>query len=322
MDSLPTISVITPSYNKGEFLEQCILSVLQQEYPHVQYIIIDGGSTDNSVAIIRKYESQLAFWVSEPDHGQSHAINKGFAHATGDLVAWLNADDFYLPGAFSTVAQIYTHNPNASFYFGDGYRVDIHGRPIRAFFPPGTHTFNREALLFGLNYIMQQATFINRRFLVEIKGLNTDLHYGLDTDLWIRLSASAPPEPVPAKLAAIREYEDTKSIQGGFPRVEELRRIAELHSGLPITPGVLCYFLDTLHRYSRQLPETFPPSFLNELERFWASTAQLLWQYGARPDGFPETPAPPPATLPPPSKHKWLSLLRRFLWWRKRRAIS
>ena len=284
----PKITVVTPSFNQGRFLETCIRSVLEQEYPHVEYIIIDGGSTDNSVSIIKKYASRLAYWVSEPDAGQSEAINKGWSHATGDLVAWLNADDFYLPGAFQAVAAAYRQHPDASFYFGDGFRVDESGKPTRSFFPEGTHFFNREALLFGLNYIMQQATFINRRILASIGGLNPKLHYGMDTDLWIRLSAVAPPVPVPAKLAAIREYPDTKTGRGAFERVEELRSIAESHTGMAMTPGVLLYFLDTLHRYAQAHPNVYTMEYLAAIRQFWRATGKLLRNMGARPDGFPD----------------------------------
>lgn len=300
----PKISVVTPSFNQGRFLETCIRSVLEQEYPNVEYIIIDGGSTDNSVAIIKKYALRLAYWVSEADAGQSDAINKGLSYATGDLVAWLNADDFYLPGAFQAVAATYRKHPDASFYFGDGYRVDENGKPTCSFFPKGTHFFNREALLFGLNYIMQQATFINRRILESIGGLNPKLHYGMDTDLWIRLSAVAPPVPVPAKLAAIREYPDTKTSRGAFERIEELRQIAEDHTGMAMTPGVLLYFLDTLHRYAQAHPSVYTTEYLKAIRQFWQATGKLLRNVGARPDGFPD-----PAALKEKRHKTWLRRL-------------
>ena len=127
----PRISVVTPSFNQGRFLGQCLRSVLEQDHPDVEYLVVDGGSTDESVALIRAVEGRLAWWVSEPDGGQSDAINKRFARATGEVVAWLNADDFYLPGALSRVARGYEQDPAASFYFGDGRLLRTHTSPVQ-----------------------------------------------------------------------------------------------------------------------------------------------------------------------------------------------
>jgi glycosyltransferase involved in cell wall biosynthesis len=283
----PRITVITPSYNQGRFLNDCIESILAQRYPNLEYIVIDGGSTDESLGILERQRRHISYWVSEPDGGQSEAINKGFRKATGDLVAWLNADDFYLPGAFQTVAEVYRKHPDASFYFGDGLRVDEAGRTLSRFSPRTNDTFDRTALLFGLNYVLQPATFINRLHLARIPHLDTELRYGLDTDLWLRLSAFAAPMAIPACLAASREYETTKTSSGSFHRVEELRRIAEKHSGLALTPGALCYFLDTLHRLARSRPDVYPPAFLTDIEWFWKVVRGFLRPFGARHDGFP-----------------------------------
>lgn len=124
LERAPTISVITPAFNQAEFIERTILSVLNQNYPKTEYIIIDGGSTDGTVDVIRKYESELAFWISEKDQGQTHAINKGLQRATGDLVAFQNSDDVYLPGAFWAVAQSYLQDPNADVFYGDFLHID------------------------------------------------------------------------------------------------------------------------------------------------------------------------------------------------------
>jgi len=129
--SYPKISVVTPSYNQAEFLERTILSVLNQNYPNLEYIIIDGGSTDGSVEIIKKYEKYLAYWVSEKDRGQAHALNKGFEKSTGDLIGWQNSDDIYLPGAFFKVAEAYKKKPNYDVYFGSVYFVDRDDKIIR-----------------------------------------------------------------------------------------------------------------------------------------------------------------------------------------------
>jgi hypothetical protein len=262
-------------------------SVFGQGYPALEFIVIDGGSSDGSVQIIKANEARLAFWCSEPDEGQADAINKGLRMATGELVAWLNADDFYLPGALMCVARAYRQNPHASFYFGDGLRVDKNGEPLGRFFPGGRVSFDLRAFIYGLNHLLQPATFIHHAKLLEVGLLDPALRYGLDSDLWIRLAAHAPPSPVTAMLAASREYPQTKTASGSFKRVEELRRVAEKYGGVAMTPGALCYFLDTLHRLAREREDVFPESYQHSIQTFWAATSNLLALYGAGPDGFP-----------------------------------
>ncbi|HYE37786.1 glycosyltransferase family 2 protein [Methylocaldum sp.] len=286
--TLPKITIITPSYNQGLFLEQCIDSVLDQNYSNLEYFIFDGGSTDKSVEVIRKYQQHLSYWISESDEGQSDAINKGFKRANGDIVAWLNADDYYLPGAFDLVSETYKERPDAAFYFGNGLRVTEERVTKGSFFPVGRVQFNLDALVFGLNYILQPAVFINHTYLLKAGLLDPALHYGMDTDLWIRLAHEAPPVAINRLLAASREYSNTKTATGGFERIEELRQIAQKHSGMAFTPGVLCYFLDTLHQFSREHEDIFPQDFRHHIESFWGSTSQLLKRYGATQDGFPE----------------------------------
>ena len=283
----PKISVIVPSLNQGRYLQQCIESILSQEYPHLELIIIDGESKDNSVAVIRTYESNLHYWTSEPDGGQSNAINKGFRQATGDLVAWLNADDFYLEKALNKVVRAYQENRDAPFYFGNGFRVDQQGYKKCDFISNGDFVFNREALLYGLNYILQPATFINSIFLKKIGDLDETLHYGMDSDLWMRLSEEAEPVYIKEYLAASREYEQTKTSTGSFQRCEELRLTSKKHTGVEMTPGNLCYFLDTLHRYSSEREDIFPEEFRKNIEAFWCKAQQLLSDYGCDSSGFP-----------------------------------
>ena len=294
----PKISIITPSFNQGIYLDDCIQSILGQDYPNLEYFIIDGGSKDQSIRIIKKYEEQLSGWVSEPDQGQSDAINKGIKSASGDLIAWLNADDYYLPGALQTIAATYLQHPEAPFFFGDGLRVDEKKSQSRQFFQTGIVSFDRTALIFGLNYILQPATFIRRASLEKIGYLDVNLHYAMDTDLWLRLSLEAEPVPVQAVLAVSREHGSTKTATGSFKRLEELRQVAEKHSDTPVTPGYLCYFLDTLERYMREHDDVYPPAYREKLLEFWSLTGNLLAQYNARPDGFPTHPTtnPKPAS--------------------------
>jgi glycosyltransferase involved in cell wall biosynthesis len=276
----PRISVVTPSLNQGEFLEACIQSVLDQGYPNLEYIIVDGGSNDGSVDIIRKFEGHLAHWVSEPDEGQSHAINKGLRSATGELVTWLNADDFLYPGALQAMADAWLADPNASFYWGNGNRVDRDGAMRFRHYPDADVFFDRNALIEGLNYILQPATFMNRTVLESVGFLDESLHYGMDSDLWIRLSASAEPVRVSACIAANREYDDTKSLSGSFERVEELRRLAERYSGDPMTPGALWYYLHTLHDHMLQNPKSYPKGALQIAASHWHAVEMQMAKKG------------------------------------------
>jgi GT2 family glycosyltransferase len=310
MPKLPRITVITPSFNQGQFLEESIRSVLDQEYPDLEYLLIDGGSRDQSLEVIQKYAQRFDYWVSEADNGQSDAINKGFQRATGDLVAWLNADDFYLPGAFKKIAQVYQSYSDASFYFGDGYRVDERGQIKSHFFPESGVRFYLPALIYGLNYILQPSTFINRIALEKVGYLDPHLHWGLDTDLWIRLAKEAEPLPVQEVFAASREYGKTKTSTGSFRRIEELRGLAEKYSSLPMTPGALCYFLDTLRNSIAASPEFYPPEYLKKFDNFWYETAHLMGQFEAGPDGFP---LPAQAFEQKPSSRWASSFYRRIL---------
>jgi glycosyltransferase involved in cell wall biosynthesis len=285
----PSISIVTPSYNQASFLEQAICSVLDQGYSNLEYIIIDGGSTDESIEIIKKYTKHLTYWVSEKDAGQSDGINKGLRRAKGEIVAWLNSDDYYLPNIFGNVAEAYLQFPNASFYFGDGYRVNKAGNIKSGFLTSKPLKFNREGFIYGLNYILQPASFMNRKHLASINYLNPSLKYGMDSDLWIRLSELAEPLFINQFLAASREYGDTKTSTGLFERIEELRKIAEQHSGCPMTPGVLFYFCGTLKEFCKDSPEMFSLSYINSIDKLWKHSGQLMTQFGVKADGFPPT---------------------------------
>ena len=155
---------ITPSFNQAAYLEQTILSVLQQDHPRIEYIVIDGASTDTSVDIIRKYENKLSYWVSEKDHGQAEAINKGFTHATGEIVAWLNSDDYYLAGAVSSAVRIFEENPDVVLVYGNMLAVDEHGVTF--------NTLNYKQLtledLLCFQIIGQPAVFMRRLSLIHI----------------------------------------------------------------------------------------------------------------------------------------------------------
>jgi len=203
----PKISVITPSRNQAAFLERTILSVLNQRYPNLEFIVVDGGSTDGSVGILRKYEGHLARWVSEPDEGQSDALNKGFAMATGDLVAWQNSDDLYLPGALETVAKAFREHPGHDVYFGNMVTLDPEDRILREHrYTP----FSVKCLLFdGWNITNQSAFF--RREIVLRYPFRKELQYAMDGDFFVRIGSGGKSfRFIHALLGALRIHPSAK----------------------------------------------------------------------------------------------------------------
>lgn len=185
--NLPRISVITPSFNQGKFIERTIRSVLLQNYPSLEYIVIDGGSTDNSVEVIKQYEGSLAYWVSEPDRGQSHAINKGFAIATGEVLCWLNSDDFYLPDSLSTVGRLLANG--SGVYAIAGHCLKVYEDEQPPVLLEGQFHSRQRLLEFWKGYQMHQPAIFWRREVFEKVGwLNEDLHLIMDFDYWARIA--------------------------------------------------------------------------------------------------------------------------------------
>lgn len=279
----PRISIVTPSLNQGRFLQSCIDSIRSQNWPNVEHFVIDGGSTDNTMDVIHRNSDWLTGYISEPDQGAADAINKGLRRCTGDIIAWLNADDFYLPGAFIEVVTAYQRDPDASFWFGNGIRADEEGRGT-AIFNKNKVIFNLEALVRGLDYILQPSTFMNPRLLKDAGGLDSSLKWSFDWDLWIRMAILATPSPIDAKLAASREWGSTLTASGGFLRAEELRILAARHSGDPMTPGALCYWLNTLLNHVREINDEGKIGAVVNLCKAAEDSLKLL---GVSEEGFP-----------------------------------
>jgi len=183
-DSFPKITIITPSYNQGQYIEQTILSVLNQNYPNLEYIIIDGGSKDNSVEIIKKYADKLTYWVSEPDKGQSDAINKGLRLATGDIINWLNSDDYHEPHTLHTIAKAFT-KPNVMVVCGRGRLFRHENETVN--FSQGTDIYpGNLAKTIGWARMDQPETFFSKAAIDKIGFLDTRLHYLMDRDWWLK----------------------------------------------------------------------------------------------------------------------------------------
>lgn len=204
----PKISVVTPSYNQGEFIERTINSVLSQNYPSLEYIIIDGGSTDNSVEIIKKYEKDITYWVSEKDDGQTQAINKGFRRATGDIVAWLNSDDEYTPGALEAVAKTFMANEKTDFVFGNMLSVDIEGNLLR--YDRNTRFSFSALVLFGM-VISQPSCFWKKSLLEKHGYLDETKHFSMDYEFFCRIGKHIHPKHINKPLSRFRWHEEQKS---------------------------------------------------------------------------------------------------------------
>lgn len=241
----PRISIVTPSYNQGQFIEETIRSVLLQGYPDLEYIIMDGGSTDDSVEIIQKYEPWLADWVSGRDEGQAHAINRGFDAASGVLCAWINSDDYYFPDSFCSIAEKYVEQGNDKIILGYGDVVDSQGnflKEVRV-----TDVVIESLLIdWGKNWFLQQAVFWPSCLWKKIGGLNTDFILLMDVDLWLRFLRFYEFVFVDKRVGALRWYPEAKTcaLRG--------RGLAEwwflLAKNLPLKQA-----LEELNKYSNKL---------------------------------------------------------------------
>lgn len=228
----PLVSIITPSYNQAQFLEETILSVLEQSYNPLEYLIIDGGSTDGSVDVIRRYEPYLAYWVSEPDHGQSEAINKGLRQSKGAIVAWLNSDDCYLPGAVERAVQVLLENPRAGMVHGHHNFVGEKGEIIKDTREDGLRAeFNLDRLLNERDFINQPTVFMRRSALDRVGLLDCDLQYAMDYDLWIRIGKEFEVAFVHEIQANYRLHSHAKTTLMPFGLAKERYEISLAHGG-------------------------------------------------------------------------------------------
>lgn len=228
----PRVSIVTPSFNQGRFLEATIRSVLEQDYPNLEYIVIDGGSTDESVEIIQRYQDRLAYWVSEPDEGQTDAINKGFARATGEIFAWLNSDDLYRPGAVREAVTYLLSHPEIGMVYGDADYIDESGKIIGRF--PAAQTDYRR-LLRGYVHIPQQAAFFRAKLWRMVGPLDPTFYFAMDYDLWVRIAALTPIRYHPRRWAAFRIHGGAKTTLADDRCWPEMIRVYRRHGGGPLS---------------------------------------------------------------------------------------
>jgi glycosyltransferase involved in cell wall biosynthesis len=221
--NIPLVSIVTPSFNKGPYIEETLLSIRNQTYKNIEHIVIDGGSTDETLSILKKY-SPVLVWVSEPDKGQSDAINKGWRIAKGDIIAYLNADDTYLPNAVEIAVNFFLKHPETAMIYGDGIFSDEKGKFLMNF---KAGEFKLKNLVFCKDNILQPAVFLRKTVFETIGDVDADLHLAMDLDYWIRTGLRYKVNYIPQQLATAKIYLDAKSSAQMHKYVREYEHILE-----------------------------------------------------------------------------------------------
>ena len=268
--TFPRISIVTPSYNQARFLEQTLQSVLRQDYPNLEYVVMDGGSSDGSLEIIRNYSPWLNHWTSAPDQGQSDAINQGFALSSGDILGWVNSDDFLAPATLFKVADAFAAASEVGAVVGIGHKIDPLGRP---FYSPLPNTINSQSLLGWCdgNNFMQPACFFSRTAWKAAGPLRTDLDYCMDLALWFRMATEFEFKILPETFAFINTHGEAKTIQWRREMFAETALlIATQSGGWQHAKRLLFRTLQQSHRPQRDFPR-----------RAWSKLRTLLQSKGA-----------------------------------------
>jgi glycosyltransferase involved in cell wall biosynthesis len=211
-NNYPRISIITPTLNQGQFIQKTINSIIEQNYPNLEYIVVDGGSTDNTIQILEDYEEKIT-WVSQHDKGQADAINKGIRMASGELLAFINSDDYYLPNVFKIVADIFSNNPDTKWVTGSYVIVDVNDKPIQPLiilYKDFIRKFSGVHAMKFTNYIAQPSTFWRREIFDEIGLFDITLRYTFDYDFWLRLLLHYPLYNIKLPLSAFRIHKEAK----------------------------------------------------------------------------------------------------------------
>ncbi len=239
-------SIITPSYNHGEFIEETILSVLNQNYSAFEHIVMDGGSTDNTKDILLKYPHLI--WSSGKDRGQGHAINKGFARAEGDIIAWLNSDDYYGPNVFNLVNQFFNEHPGVYCVYGDISYVSSDGGFLKLI---KGENVNYRSIICRPDLVRQPATFWRREVINSIGSLDESLHLVMDLDFFLRMFKKYPPGYLEANLAFFRFYAENKTLSSFRRQVKEMREVVHRYE----RPAPISFYKFLFGRYLDSLPQ-------------------------------------------------------------------
>ena len=228
LSAIPKVSIITPSFNQGQFLEAAIQSVLGQTYSNIEYIVVDGGSKDQSAEVIKIYRSRLAWWVSEKDRGHADALNKGFAHATGEILAWLNSDDVYFPNAVAEAVSVLHSHPEVGMVYGDAQLIDEAGKVVGQF---ASRQTDYRRMLRGSVHIPQATTFFRADLWRQVGPLDLSLFFSFDYDLWVRLAKVSQLLYVPGNWAQFRIHEAGKTIVNDDRCYPDMLRVQRREGG-------------------------------------------------------------------------------------------
>jgi len=243
MSELPLVTIVTPSFNQGEFLEETIRSVLKQTYQKIEYFIMDGASTDNSLQIIQKYQNDLACWISEKDRGQTDAINKGFSMAHGEILTWINSDDTLESVAVEEAVRFLLDNPKIGMVYGDANYINEEGKVIGRF--PAAQT-NLKKLRMGYVHIPQQASFFRKTLWDRVGPMDPDFYFAMDYDLWVRIAGHSEIRYRPGVWANFRLHADAKTISADDRCWPEMLRVHFRNGGSKFAPIVFKYYLRKL----------------------------------------------------------------------------
>ena len=260
-ESWPLISIITPSYNQGAFIEETIRSILCQDYPYVEHIVIDAGSQDETLSVLQHYSAHIK-WVSEPDEGQADAINKGIKQANGQILAYLNSDDYYMPGVLTQVAAQFFDNPTGVLIYGDC--LAVWGDGAEKGLIEG-HPFNRDRIIQRGEFVPQQSAFWTRTAADEVGLFDKTLHFAMDHDYFIRLGMTGPALYVPETWACFRFAPHTKSVSAEDRHWRESLMVSERHG---LKPWQVWYWWRRIRHYGlRLLPDKLGLQIRKRLNR-------------------------------------------------------